>query len=31
VICFVGVALYAWLASGADREEIAAEPALAEG
>ena len=31
VVCFVGVALYAWLGSGADRDEIAAEPALAEG
>jgi MFS transporter, FHS family, L-fucose permease len=29
-LCFVGVALYAWLGAGADREEIAAEPALAE-
>lgn len=30
VMCFVGVALYAWLGAGADREEIAAEPQLAE-
>ena len=31
VLCFVGVALYAWLGASADREEIAAEPQLAEG
>jgi FHS family L-fucose permease-like MFS transporter len=30
LVCFVGVALYAWLGAGADREEIAAEPELAE-
>ncbi|WP_239461257.1 L-fucose:H+ symporter permease [Occallatibacter savannae] len=29
VLCFVGVALYAWLGAGADREEIEAEPGLA--
>jgi len=31
VLCFVGVALYAWLGSAADEEELAAEPGLAEG
>ena len=30
VMCFVGVALYAWLGAGADSEEIAAEPGLAD-
>ena len=30
-LCFVGVALYAWLGSAPDKEEIAAEPGLAEG
>jgi len=30
LLCFLGVALYAWLGAGADREEIEAEPALAE-
>lgn len=29
VLCFVGVALYAWLASAPDAEEVAAEPGLA--
>ncbi|HKD61888.1 MAG TPA: L-fucose:H+ symporter permease [Terracidiphilus sp.] len=31
VLCFVGVALYAWLGSAPDQEEIAAEPGLAVG
>jgi MFS transporter, FHS family, L-fucose permease len=30
-LCFVGVALYAWLAAAPDEEEIVAEPGLAEG
>jgi FHS family L-fucose permease-like MFS transporter len=30
VLCFVGVALYAWLAAAPDEEEIAAQPGLAE-
>jgi FHS family L-fucose permease-like MFS transporter len=30
-LCFVGVALYAWLAAAPEPEEIAAEPGLAEG
>ena len=30
MLCFVGVALYAWLGSGTDREEIAAEAGLAQ-
>ena len=30
-ICFVGVALYGWLGSAPDAEEIAAQPGLAEG
>jgi MFS transporter, FHS family, L-fucose permease len=30
-LCFVGVALYAWLAAAPEMEEIAAEPGLAEG
>jgi len=29
-LCFVGVALYAWLAAAPEKEEIAAEPGLAE-
>jgi len=31
VVCFVGVALYAWLGAESDETEIAAEPGLAEG
>ncbi len=31
VLCFVGVALYAWLAARPDEEEIAAEPGVARG
>ena len=31
VVCFIGVALYAWMGTEAEPEEIAAEPGLAEG
>ena len=31
VICFIGIALYAWLGSQPDPEELAADPGLALG